>query len=123
MTQEELAEAIGVSHRQYQRFEQGGAALKPKHLAALAKVLKCEVHELFGGRSVKSKFISHGSAAKQAQTVVAQNFAFVSRLLSAPLEYQLLIGFLLDDDLDQLEELERLHPEFVERLQRILSSR
>lgn len=118
MTQEELAEVIGVSPRQYQRFEKGNATLKAKHLAALAKVLKCEIHELFGGRPTAPTFNSHGSAAKQAQ-VLAENFAFVSKLLNAPPDYQYLVGALLDDDPDQLDHLS---PKFVEKLRLLLSS-
>lgn len=113
MTQEELAEAIGLSHRQYQRFEKGNATLKAKHLEAVARVLKCEVHELFGGNVITA---SHGSLAKKE---MAQNFAFVSKLLNAPLDYHYLVEGMLNGDGELLEKMSK---PFVRKLQHILST-
>lgn len=47
MTQEQLAEMLGVGHQALSRIEQGHMAPKMDRLPALAKALQCTVADLF----------------------------------------------------------------------------
>lgn len=47
MTQEQLAEMLGVGHQAMSRIEQGHMAPKMDRLPALAQALQCTVSELF----------------------------------------------------------------------------
>lgn len=47
MTQEQLAEMLGVGHQALSRIEQGHMAPKMDRLPALAKALQCTVSDLF----------------------------------------------------------------------------
>ena len=51
MTQEELAEKLGVVHQALSRIEQGHTAPKMDRLPAIAKALQCTVSDLFRDES------------------------------------------------------------------------
>ena len=47
-TQEEVAKATGISYRYYQRLEAGDSKPNVETAISIAKLLKCEVSDLFG---------------------------------------------------------------------------
>lgn len=50
LTQQEVADKVGVEHRRYWGWEAGKNVPRPDHQAALAEVLGVEPDAIFGGR-------------------------------------------------------------------------
>ena len=121
LTQEELAELMGVSTRQLQRLESGESEPKQRHLHNAAKALKVEIIDLveptFRGQPVgrrEKSIMSHGSAA----FAMDPQSSLVAKFLSARPDIHLLVLAILDEDPTLLDELS---PDFVEQLKALLS--
>jgi len=63
LTQEQLAEQIGVGHQALSRIEQGKMAPKMERLPSLAKSLQCSVSDLF--RQDDERSISHAKRIEE----------------------------------------------------------
>ena len=71
LTQEQLAEMLGVGHQALSRIEQGKMAPKMDRLPCLARSLQCTVSELF--RQEEERSISHAKRIEELLTGLAND--------------------------------------------------
>lgn len=64
MSQEELAQAVGLTFQQIQKYERGANRISASRLVELAKALNVPVVELFGGVEEEIKAIGTRSLAE-----------------------------------------------------------
>ncbi|MGZ3862630.1 MAG: helix-turn-helix domain-containing protein [Bacteroidia bacterium] len=65
LTQENVADEIGITHGAYAKIERGETDPNTNRLAEIAKVLKVDISEFFDDPDAKENKINYGYASKE----------------------------------------------------------
>jgi DNA-binding XRE family transcriptional regulator len=77
-TQEEVAKAVGISHRSYQHLEAGTQTPNVDTAISIAEFLKSNVHNLFGPRRQSRKDYTHTNSTTDKEAVKSRKIPAVA---------------------------------------------
>lgn len=78
LTQQELADALGLSFQQVQKYEKGANRMGASRLVEVARTLGCSLDDLFEGVDPKSEGGAGASALDKDAAKVARDWARIS---------------------------------------------
>lgn len=84
LSQENIAEEIGMSHGNYGKIERGEIDVSSTHLIQLAKVLKVNVSDFFETKlkaNIKEPKTEYGYATKAELSEIAQALQYLTKIV------------------------------------------